>query len=77
MEQTETTKFTAYFAGRQKCETLVVPDLLSCIGCDGGSLSCPSGCRHAAYKCYVYVDGDRRLRDHYLDKINKSVFRVL
>ena len=53
-----------------ECESLIVPDL-SCAGCDGGLLNCADGCRYAAYKCYVYADGDRALRDHYLEEINK------
>jgi len=53
-----------------ECESLIVPNL-SCTNCEGGLLNCASGCRHAAYKCYVYVDGDRALRDGYLDEINK------
>jgi dTDP-4-amino-4,6-dideoxygalactose transaminase len=41
--------------------------------CEGCHNCCDSqhGCVNAAYKCYVFVNGDRAMRDHYLLEINK------
>lgn len=39
---------------------------LKCAGCDICDAS--SGCNHAAYKCYVFVENDKR--DQYMDEIN-------
>lgn len=49
---------------------LRVPEL-SCLGCvDGCNVN--NGCVHAAYKCYVFVDGSEYDRDKILAAINKK-----
>lgn len=47
--------------------TLRVPSLRceSCEGCD-----CNSGCRHAAYKCCIFVEGSNADRDSIMERIN-------
>ena len=42
---------------------------LSCDGCDS-LCDKNTGCSHAAYKCYVFVKGDKKLRDFVMDAIN-------
>ena len=48
---------------------LRVPDY-RCEGCHN-CYDSQHGCVNAAYKCYVFVNGDRAMRDHYLLEINK------
>lgn len=42
------------------------------VGCSGCNKLCDSssGCRHAAYKCYVFVDGTEQDRDEIMSQIN-------
>ena len=42
---------------------------LNCDGCDS-LCDTNTGCSHAAYKCYVFVNGDKKLRDFMMDAIN-------
>ena len=58
------------WATANRTETMFAPTL-SCSGCDG---SCEKrvGCSHAAYKCYVFVEGARANRSIILDHINKA-----
>ncbi|MDC6452835.1 DegT/DnrJ/EryC1/StrS aminotransferase family protein [Alphaproteobacteria bacterium] len=52
----------------RECKLLRVPKL-SCEGCNSQCDSI-SGCSHAAYKCYVFVNGDEALRDALMLAIN-------
>jgi len=54
----------------RKIKGLRVPDL----NCEGCNSSCDgdSGCVHAAYKCYIFVDGTETDRDNILSLINKK-----
>lgn len=58
----------AIWGAARQCKLLRVPDF-SCEGCDNqcDALSC---CTHAAYKCYVFVNGDESLRDAIMASIN-------
>ena len=58
------------WAAASECGTLRVPQL-SCEGCNS-SCDAKSGCKHAAYKCYVFVDGGEQLRDQYMQAINEK-----
>lgn len=58
----------AIWSAAKECKLLRVPKL-SCEGCDGQCDSI-SGCSHAAYKCYVFVNGDEALRDAIMLAIN-------
>ena len=58
------------WAAASECGTLRVPQL-SCEGCNS-SCDAKSGCKHAAYKCYVFVDGGGQLRDQYMQAINEK-----
>lgn len=58
------------WAAASESGTLRVPQL-SCEGCNS-SCDAQSGCKHATYKCYVFVDGDEQLRDQYMQAINEK-----
>lgn len=60
----------AIWNAAQKLNGLRVPDL-SCDGCQG---KCDQtiGCTHAAYKCYIFVDGTEADRDKILASINEQ-----
>lgn len=49
---------------------LRVPEF-RCVGCDG-SCSVATRCEHAAYKCYVFVEGTEQDRDTIMARINES-----
>jgi len=42
---------------------------MKCGSCNGG---CNHSCNHAAYKCYVFIRGNEKLRDKILLEINES-----
>ena len=42
-----------------------------CSGCDG-RCDVKSGCEHAAYKCYVFVEGTEQDRDAIMAGINEA-----
>ncbi|MDB2637626.1 DegT/DnrJ/EryC1/StrS aminotransferase family protein [Alphaproteobacteria bacterium] len=42
---------------------------LNCDGCDS-LCDTNTGCSHAAYKCYIFVNGDEKLRDFMMEAIN-------
>jgi len=42
----------------------------ACEGCTN-PCSARNGCEHAAYKCYIFIDGDEKLRDDIVIDINK------
>lgn len=50
----------------RECEIFRVPSLYCNESC---SISCDAGCRHAFYKCYVFVNGGAGLRDRVLEAI--------
>ena len=56
-------------AAAKKCEVLRVPNL-SCKFCDQKPLNC-NLCKHAYYKCYVFVNGGCDLRNRYMKELNK------
>ena len=58
----------AIWSAARECKLLRVPEL-SCEGCDS---LCDTniGCSHAAYKCYVFVNGYEALRDAMMSAIN-------
>ena len=58
----------AIWGAARECKLLRVPDL-NCEGCDS-QCDTLSGCLHAAYKCYVFVNGDESLRDTIMESIN-------
>jgi len=58
----------AIWSAARECKLLRVPEL-SCEGCDS-QCDAISGCSHAAYKCYVFVNGDEALRDAMMSAIN-------
>jgi len=58
----------AIWSAARECKLLRVPEL-SCEGCDCQCES-TSGCEHAAYKCYVFVNGDEAIRDAMMNAIN-------
>lgn len=43
---------------------------LFCEGCNPQSCAFREKCRHAGYKCYLFVNGSQYLRDRILDEIN-------
>ena len=57
----------------RKLGALRVPDL-RCGSCCGscGSSDVDAGCKHAAYKCYVFVNGSERDRDAIMAGINEA-----
>ena len=59
----------AIWNAARECKLLRVPKL-SCEGCDS-QCDAISGCSHAAYKCYVFVNGDEALRDAMMETINE------
>ena len=58
----------AIWSAAGECKLLRVPEM-SCEGCDS-QCDAISGCSHAAYKCYVFVNGDGALRDAMMSAIN-------
>ena len=54
----------------RKLGALRVPDL-RCASCCG-SCDVDAGCKHAAYKCYVFVNGSERDRDAIMAGINEA-----
>lgn len=58
------------WSAASKLKNLRVPQF-SCEGCDG-SCSKPVGCEHAAYKCYVFVNGTEEDRDAIMAQVNAS-----
>ena len=59
---------SAIWRAARECRLLRVPDL-RCEGCNG-QCDANIGCSHAAYKCYVFVNGDELLRDAIMNAIN-------
>tara|TARA_B100001057_G_C22023316_1_gene634371 strand:- start:124 stop:501 length:378 start_codon:yes stop_codon:yes gene_type:complete len=49
-----------------KCSNLRVPKLK----CDRSNCNNKNCCVHAAYKCYVFVNGNKTFRDKIIKKIN-------
>ena len=60
----------AIWNAAKKLNTLRVPDL----SCDGCQKKCnkATGCTHAAYKCYVFVEGTETDRDAIIASINEQ-----
>ena len=58
----------AIWNAARECELLRAPEL-RCEGCDT-QCNAISGCSHAAYKCYVFVNGDEALRVAMMSAIN-------
>ena len=58
----------AIWSAARECKILRVPEL-NCNGCYSQCDSI-SGCSHAAYKCYVFVNGDEALRDAIISAVN-------
>ena len=58
------------WSAASKLKGLRVPSLY-CEGCDG-NCSKPVGCEHAAYKCYIFVNGTEQDRDAIMAQINAS-----
>lgn len=57
------------WSAASKFKGLRVPKFY-CTGCNG-SCEGQSGCEHAAYKCYVFVDGNETDRDNIMRQINE------
>ena len=60
----------AIWEAARKLNGLRVPDL-KCVGCQANCFSL-NGCRHAAYKCYVFVEGSQIDRDKIMSSINNE-----
>jgi dTDP-4-amino-4,6-dideoxygalactose transaminase len=60
----------AIWKAAKQLKGLRVPDL----SCDACQNNCDqtAGCAHAAYKCYVFVDGTEADRDEIMDSINEQ-----
>jgi dTDP-4-amino-4,6-dideoxygalactose transaminase len=59
------------WAASRKTGILIAPKL-TCYDCPGGDCSNIMGCQHAAYKCYVFVDGNQKQRDRIMSRINEK-----
>ena len=62
--------FNSIMKAASQCSNLRVPKL-KCDRCPG-NCNKKNGCVHAAYKCYVFVNGNKTFRDKIIKKINAS-----
>ncbi len=63
---------TAIWDAARKSKIIRVPNFFPCDNCDQLSgINCSLNCKHAAYKCYIFVKGNSSLRDKMIDAINK------